>query len=189
MAEPVVVTCCAAPFKDMARKTEVMASKKCRRHSKIEERRTHSIDRMVERKTSERDSVLERFDMDQNKQRLFCTPVGRTHREVRHGYTNSNGLKNRRFTMVERNTKKTQFEVERSIPEAFLLLEMERADRGVQRIQRRDVSRCKRKTRDGWPQHRTENDGREKKQSYPRGLGKSTLKHRAPNQKKERICS
>ena len=72
MAEPVVVTCCAAPDKDMARKTQVMESKKCRRHSKIEERGTHSIDRMVERKkTSERDSVLERFDMDQNKQRLF----------------------------------------------------------------------------------------------------------------------
>ena len=28
MAEPVVVTCCAAPDKDMARKTEVMESKK-----------------------------------------------------------------------------------------------------------------------------------------------------------------
>ena len=114
MAEPVVVTCCAAPDKDMARKSEVMESKKCRRHSKIEERGTHNIDRMVERKTSERDSVLERFDMDQNKQRLFFTPVGRIHREVRHGYTNSDGLKNRRFTMVERNTKKTQFEVERT---------------------------------------------------------------------------
>ena len=50
MAEPVVVTCCAAPDKDMARKTQVMESKKCRRHSKIEERGTHSIDRMVERK-------------------------------------------------------------------------------------------------------------------------------------------
>ena len=67
MAEPVVVTCCAAPFKDMARKTEVMASKKCRRHSKIEERRTHSIDRMVERKTSERDSVLVRHGPEQTK--------------------------------------------------------------------------------------------------------------------------
>ena len=50
MAEPVVVTCCAAPDKDMARKMEVMESKKCRRHSKIEERGTHNIDRMVERK-------------------------------------------------------------------------------------------------------------------------------------------
>ena len=49
-AESVVVTCCAAPDKDMARKTQVMESKKCRRHSKIEERGTHSIDRMVERK-------------------------------------------------------------------------------------------------------------------------------------------
>ena len=50
MAEPVVVTCCAAPDKDMARKTQVMESKRCRRHSKIEGRGTHSIDRMVERK-------------------------------------------------------------------------------------------------------------------------------------------
>ena len=135
MAESVVVTCCAAPDKDMARKTEVMESKKCRRHSKIEERGTHSIDRMVERKTSERDSVLERFDMDQNKNRLFCTSVGRIHREVRQGYTNNYGLKNRRSTMVERSTKKTPFEVERRTPEAFLLLEMESADRGVPRIQ------------------------------------------------------
>ena len=90
----------------------------------------------VERKTLERDSVLERFDMDQNIQRqYFFTSVGRIHREVRHGYTNSDGLKNRRSTKVERNTKKTQFEVERHTPEAFLLLEMESADRGVQRIQ------------------------------------------------------
>ena len=37
------------------------------------------------------------------------------------GYTNSDGLKNRRSTMVERNTKKTQFEVERSIPEGVSL--------------------------------------------------------------------
>ena len=94
-------------------KAQVMESKKCRRHSKIGERGTHSIDRMVERKTSERDSVLERFDMDQNKQRLFCTPVRRIDHEVRQGYTNSDGLKNRRPTMVERSTKKTQFEVER----------------------------------------------------------------------------
>ena len=49
---------------------------------------------MVERKTLERDSVLERFDMDQNIQRpYFFTSVGRIHREVRHGYTNSDGLK------------------------------------------------------------------------------------------------
>ena len=41
----------------------------CRSPSKIEERGTHSIDRLVERKTLERDSVLERFDMDQNIQR------------------------------------------------------------------------------------------------------------------------
>ena len=71
MAETVVVTCCAAPDKNMARKTQVMESKRCRRHSKIEESGTHSIDRMVELKTSERHSALERFDVDQNKQRLF----------------------------------------------------------------------------------------------------------------------
>ena len=74
-----------------------MESKKCRRHSKIEERGTHSIDRMVERKTSERDSVLERFDMDQNQDCFLHRSAG-IHREVRHGYTNSNGPKNRRFT-------------------------------------------------------------------------------------------
>ena len=82
--------------------------------------------------------------------------------------------------MVERNTKKTQFEVERTFPEAFLMLEMESADRGVQRIQRRDVSRCKRKTRDGWPQHRTGNDGRKKRTAFLTNWGNSTLKHRAP---------
>ena len=59
---------------------------------------------------------------------FFFTSVGRIHREVRHGYTNSGGLKNRRSTKVKRSTKKTQFEVERSTPEAFLLLEMESAD-------------------------------------------------------------
>ena len=75
----------------------------------------------------------------------FFTSVCRMHREVRHGYTNSDGLKNRRSTMVERSTKKTQFGVERSTPEAFLLLEMESADSGVQRIQRRGVSRCNEK--------------------------------------------
>ena len=68
MAETVVVTCCAASDKNMARKTQVMESKKCRRHSKIEEWGTHRIDRMVERKSSERHSALERFDIDQNKQ-------------------------------------------------------------------------------------------------------------------------
>ena len=47
--------------------------------------------------------------------------------------------------MVERSTKKTEFEVERRTPVAFLLLEMESADRGVQRIQRQDVSRCNEK--------------------------------------------
>ena len=67
------------------------------------------------------------------------------HREVRHGYTNSDGYKNKWFTMVERSTKKTQFEVERSTPEAFLMLKIRSADRGVQRIQRRAVSRCNEK--------------------------------------------
>ena len=133
---------------------------------------------MVERKTSERDSVLERFDMDQNIQRLFCTSVGRIHREVRHGYTTSAGLKNRRSTKVERNTKKTQFEVERRAPEAFLLLEMEIADCGVQRIQRRDGIYNEKRGMAG--RSTRQNDGRAKKQSFPRGLGKSTLKHRAP---------
>ena len=71
--------------------------------------------------------------------------MGGTHREVRHGYTNNDGLENKRSTMVERSTKKTQFEVERSAPKAFLLLEMGSADRGVRRIQRRMVSRCKEK--------------------------------------------
>ena len=166
MAEPVVVTCCAAPDKDMARKTEVMESKKCRRHSKIEERGTHSIDRLVERKTLERDSVLERFDMDQNIQRqcFFFTSVGRIHREVMHGYTNSGGLKNRRSTKVKRNTKKTEFEVERRTPEAFLLLEMESADCGVQRIQRRD-GRCNEKR--GMAGRSTgQNDGRDKSTAF-----------------------
>ena len=46
---------------------------------------------------------------------------------------------------MERSAKKTQFEVQRSTPEAFLLLEMGSADRRVQRIQRRAVSGCNEK--------------------------------------------
>ena len=147
MAETVVVTCCAAPDKDMARKTQVMESKKCRRHSKIEEKGTHSIDRMVERKKHRKETRSWKGSTwtRTNKDFFFKKSLGRIHREVRHGYTNSDGLMNRRSTMVERNAKKTKFEVERSAPETFLLLEMERADGGVQRIQRRNVSRCNEK--------------------------------------------
>ena len=108
MAELVVVTCCAAPDKDMARKTQVMESKKCRRHSKIEERRTHSIDRMVERKKHRKETRSWKGSTRTrtNKDLFFFTSLGRIHREVRHGYTNSDGLKNRRFTMVKRARRK-----------------------------------------------------------------------------------
>ena len=144
---------------------------------------------MVERnKTSERDSVLEKFDMDQNKQSLFFTLVGRIHREVMHGYTNSDGLMNRRSTMVERSAKKTKFEVQRSTPETFLLLEMESADRGVQRIHRRDVSRCNEKR--GMAGRSTGQKTMEEKEAkLSSKIGKNTLKHRARTTRKSRICS
>ena len=127
-------------------KIEVMESKKSGRHCKIEERGAHSIDRMVGRKTSERrlNQGKVRHGPEQSNKRNF-TSMGRTPREVRHAYTNNDGLENKRSTMVEGSTKKTQFEMERSTPKAFLLLEMGSADRGVQRIQRRRVSRCKEK--------------------------------------------
>ena len=189
MAEPVVVTCCAAPDKDMARKTQVMESKKCRRHSKIEERGTHSIDRMVERKKHRKEtrswkgSTWTRTNKD-----LFFTSLGRIHREVRHGYTNSDGLKNRRSTMVERSTKKTQFEVERSTSEAFLLLEMGSADRGVQRIQRRDVSRCNEKR--GMAGRSTgQKTMEEKKAKHFSRIRKKHAEAQSTNHKKERFCS
>ena len=189
MAEPVVVTCCAAPDKDMARKTQVMESKKCRRHSKIEERGTHSIDRMVERKKHRKEtrswkgSTWTRTNKD-----FFFTSLGRIHREVRHGYTNSDGLKNRRSTMVERSTKKTQFEVERSTSEAFLLLEMGSADRGVQRIQRRDVSRCNEKR--GMAGRSTgQKTMEEKKAKHFSRIRKKHAEAQSTNHKKERFCS
>ena len=95
---------------------------------------------------------------------FFFSSVGRIHREVRHGYTNSGVLKNRRSAKVETNTKKTEFEVERSAPEAFLLLEMESADCGVQRIQRRD-GRCNEKR--GMAGRSTgQNDGRDKNTAF-----------------------
>ena len=125
-----------------------MESKKNGRHSKIEERGTHSIDRKVERKTSERrlNHGKVRHGPEQTKKMKF-TSMGRTPREVRHGYTDNDGLENKRSIMLERSTTKTQFEVKRSAPKPFLLLEMGSADREDQRIQRR---------RDGWPQHRAE---------------------------------
>ena len=101
---------------------------------------------MVERKTSERrlNHGKVRHGPEQTKKINF-TPMGRTPREVRHGYTNNDGLENKMSTMVERNTTKTQFDMERSAPKALLLLEMGSADRGVQRRQRRTVGRCKEK--------------------------------------------
>ena len=153
-----------APDKDMARKTEVMESKKCRRHSKIEERGTHSIDRMVERNTSERDSVLERFDMDHNKQDLFFTSVGRIHREVRHGYTNNevysskwNGVHPRRFSSWRWKAQIEEFKEYKDGMSADV------TKNAGWLAAAQDRKRWKRK----------------KKQSFPRGLGKNTLKHRA----------
>ena len=163
-------------------------ARKCRRHSKIEERRTHNIDRMVERKKHRKEtrswkgSTWTRTNRD-----FFFTSVGRMHREVRHGYTNSDGLKNRRSTMVERSTKKTQFEVERSTPEAILMLKMGSADRGVQRIQRRDVRRCfEKRVMAG---RSTGQETKRKEQSFPPGQGKSTLKHRAQITRKSESVS
>ena len=89
---------------------------------------------------------------------------------------------------MERNTKKTQFEVERSTPEAFLMLEREGADRGVQRIQRRDVSRCNEKR--GMAGRSTGQTTKEEKnaQLFPR-IGKKRAEAQSTNHKKERICS
>ena len=128
--------------------------------------------------------------MDQNIQRqcFFFTSVGRIHREVRHGYTNSRGLKNRRSTKVKRNVKKTEFEVERRTPEAFLLLEMESADCGVQRIQRRDVSRCNEKR--GMAGRSTgQKTMEETKAQLSSRIGKKHAEAQSTNHKKERICS
>ena len=65
---------------------------------------------------------------------------------------------------MERNTKKTQFEVERRAPEAFLLLEMEIADCGVQRIQRRDGRYNEKRGMAG--RSTRQNDGREKSTAF-----------------------
>ena len=125
--------------------------------------------------------------MDQNKQRLVFKLVGRIHREVRHGYTNSDGLMNRRSTMVERSAKKTKFEVQRSTPETFLLLEMESADRGVQRIQRRDVSRCNEKR--GMVGRTGQKTIEEKGAKLSSQIGKKHTEAQSTEHKKERICS
>ena len=73
--------------------------------------------------------------------------------------------------MVERSAKKTKFEVERRAPETFLLLEMESADRAVQRIQRRGVSRCNEKR--GMAGRSTEQKTMEEKRAQlSSGIGK-----------------
>ena len=101
-----------------------MESKESGRHSKIKERGRHSTDRMVERKTSERrlNHGKVRRGPEQKK------------KMVRHGYTNKDGFENKRTTLVQRSTKKTQFEVKRSTPKAFLLLVVGSADREGQQM-------------------------------------------------------
>ena len=61
---------------------------------------------------------MERFDMDQNKQRKWSGTDTLT----------------KRTTLVRRSTKKTQFEVKRSTPKAFLLLVVGSADREGQQM-------------------------------------------------------
>ena len=120
----------------------------------------------------------------------FQTSVGSIHREVRHGNTNSDGFKHWRSTMVERSTKKTPFEVERSTPEAFFLVgewkaqiaEFKEYNDGI-------VSRCNEKNAGWLAPAQDRKRWKRKKHSFPRGLGKSTLKHGAQKHKKERICS
>ena len=101
-----------------------MESKESGRHSKIKERVRHSTDRMVERKTSERRL---------NHGKVRHGPE-QTKKMVRHGYTNKDGFENKRTTLVRRSTKKTQFEVKRSTPKAFLLLVVGSADREGQQM-------------------------------------------------------
>ena len=61
---------------------------------------------------------MERFDMDQNKQRKWSGTDTLT----------------KRTTLVRRSTKKTQFEVKRSTSKAFLLLVVGSADREGQQM-------------------------------------------------------
>ena len=62
---------------------------------------------------------MERFDVDQNKQRKW---------------SGTDTLTKRTTTLVQRSTKKTQFEVKRSTPKAFLLLVVGSADREGQQM-------------------------------------------------------
>ena len=61
---------------------------------------------------------MERFDVDQNKQRKWSGTDTLT----------------KRTTLVRRSTKKTRLEVKRSTPKAFLLLVIGSADREGQQM-------------------------------------------------------
>ena len=177
------------PAKTWARKTEVMESKKCRRHSKIEERGNAQYRQNGGEKDIGKRLVLERFDMEQNKQRLlYISGAGYSARLGKDTQTamafRTGGLQRWRETR-----RKHQFEVERRTPEAFLLLEMESADRGVQRIQRRDVSRCNEKRGMAGRSTRQKTMEEKRKQSYPSRIGKKHAEAQSTNHKKERICS
>ena len=164
MAESVVVTCCAAPDKNMARTTEVMESKKCRRDSKIEEREAHSIDRMVD--IGKRLGLGKVRHGPEQTKTFFFTSVGRMHPEVRHGYKKQRSPQEQDVYICgerrEENTVRSGTEYTRGVSLAGDGLRRSRSSKntktGCQQVQR--------KTRDGWPQHRTENDGREKSKDF-----------------------
>ena len=83
--------------------------------------------------------------MDQNKQRLSFLHRGQDASRGQARIQKQRSPQEQEVYNGGEKHEETEFEVERSTPEAFLLLEMGSADRGVQRIQRRSVSRCNEK--------------------------------------------
>ena len=149
------------------------------RRSKIEERGTHSTDRMVVRKTSETrlNHGKVRHGPEETKNMNF-TSMGRTNHEVRHGYTNCDGLENKRSLLAERSTKETQSEVVGVHPRRFSYWRRE--------VQIPEFKEYK----DGWSADVKKKHGMArsntgqnrmdmKKRSFFRGEGKCTPKHKA----------
>ena len=167
MAESVVVTCCAAPDKNMARTTEVMESKKCRRHSKIEERGANNIDRMVERKSHRKETRSWKGSTWARTNKDFLFYIGG--QDASRGQARIQKQRSPQEQEVyicgekrEENTVRSGTEYTRGVS---LVGDGKRRSRSSKNT-KTGCQQMLRKTRDGWPQHRTENDGREKSKDF-----------------------
>ena len=192
MAESVVVTCCAASDKDMARKNGGHGEQEMSETQQdLRRGGAHSIDRMVERKkTSERDSVMERFDVDQNKQRLFV--LHRWAGCIARSGTNTQtamALRTRGLQWWREARLKHSSKWERSTPRGVSLVgDGKRRSRSSKEYKGRGVSRCNEKR--GMAGRSTgQKTMEEKKVKLSSRTRKTHAEAQSTNHKKERICS